>query len=431
MVTWPKTIIPDLPGVEELDERALSTLPRQIASHTSDWTLLEVQSVPDFARRRGFRAIDMRRVLFEFHHGARHDYFDGVCDRILDIDAGLRRRVVGQDPAIDRLIGALAAAGVCLVMRYDPFSPLPVAVKLLLIGSTGVGKTELAKATADEVYGDESRLVHIACASLGTPNAASELLGAGSGYVGYEEGGRLTEGIRRHGGACVVLFDELGKAPVDVHRMLLSAIDDGYLSDARGNRVDLSQTTIIATANFGAEALDLAALGAPRSSSVAGDLTKLPPDEVTQVLYNAARDRFCDPPPALRDARGLELAGGPRWPRCPDHHRGAAGLVEQIISQPPPAGPGPHDRTRTHGRDLPAGMGRPAGVALRRAACARRSPSAPRSRRPPCRARRSRPCQRVQVAVGAAATYVRVDELEEVAIPATPMAGLEDFGSAS
>jgi ATP-dependent Clp protease ATP-binding subunit ClpC len=167
-------------------------------------------------------------------------------DRLLRLEDELRQRVVGQDEAIHAVAEAvrLARAGL-----GEPNKP---TATFLFLGSTGVGKTELAKALAASLFGAESALIRIDMSEYAERHTVSRLIGAPPGYVGYEEGGQLTERVRRRPYS-VVLLDELEKAHPDAHNILLQLFDEGRLTDGKGRTVDFTNTIIIATSNVGSD----------------------------------------------------------------------------------------------------------------------------------------------------------------------------------
>ncbi|MFM0015329.1 ATP-dependent Clp protease ATP-binding subunit [Paraburkholderia sediminicola] len=165
--------------------------------------------------------------------------------KLLEMEKKLRERVVGQDDAVIAVSDAvrLSRAGLGQTNR-------PIAT-FLFLGPTGVGKTELAKALAETVFGDESAVVRIDMSEYMERHAVARLIGAPPGYVGYDEGGQLTERVRRRPYS-VILLDEIEKAHPDVYNVLLQVFDDGRLTDGKGRVVDFSNTIIIATSNLGA-----------------------------------------------------------------------------------------------------------------------------------------------------------------------------------
>jgi ATP-dependent Clp protease ATP-binding subunit ClpC len=167
-------------------------------------------------------------------------------ERLVKLEERLHQRVIGQDEAVKAVSDAvrLARAGLREGRR-------PIAT-FLFLGPTGVGKTELAKALAEAVYGDEDAIVRLDMSEYMERHTVARLIGAPPGYVGYEEGGQLTERVRRRPYS-VVLLDEIEKAHPDVYNALLQVFDDGRLTDGKGRVVDFTNTIIIATSNLGAE----------------------------------------------------------------------------------------------------------------------------------------------------------------------------------
>jgi ATP-dependent Clp protease ATP-binding subunit ClpC len=165
--------------------------------------------------------------------------------KLIDMEDKLRERVIGQDDAVVAVSDAvrLSRAGLGQANR-------PIAT-FLFLGPTGVGKTELAKALAETVFGDEQAVIRIDMSEYMERHAVARLIGAPPGYVGYDEGGQLTERVRRRP-YCVILLDEIEKAHPDVNNVLLQVFDDGRLTDGKGRVVDFSNTIIIATSNLGA-----------------------------------------------------------------------------------------------------------------------------------------------------------------------------------
>ncbi|MBQ2384360.1 MAG: ATP-dependent chaperone ClpB [Oscillospiraceae bacterium] len=172
----------------------------------------------------------------------------GEREKLLSLDETLKKRVVGQEEAVRAVTEAIqrSRAGI-----GDPGRPIG---SFLFLGPTGVGKTELAKTLAQTLFDDESNMVRIDMSEYMEKYAVSRLIGAPPGYVGYEEGGQLTEAVRRRP-YCVVLFDEVEKAHPDVFNVLLQVLDDGRITDSQGRTVDFKNTIIILTSNLGSEYL--------------------------------------------------------------------------------------------------------------------------------------------------------------------------------
>ena len=172
----------------------------------------------------------------------------GEREKILHMEEILHRRVIGQDEAVSRVADAIlrSRAGI-----QDPNRPIG---SFLFLGPTGVGKTELAKALCEALFDDEKNLIRIDMSEYMEKYSVSRLIGAPPGYVGYDEGGQLTEAVRRHPYS-VVLFDEIEKAHPDVWNILLQVLDDGRITDSQGRTVDFKNTILILTSNLGSEAI--------------------------------------------------------------------------------------------------------------------------------------------------------------------------------
>ena len=169
-------------------------------------------------------------------------------ERLVHLEKGLHERVIGQDEAVSALARAIRRARSGL---KDPKRPIG---SFMFLGPTGVGKTELAKALAQEMFGSEDNMIRIDMSEYQERYSASRLVGAAPGYVGYEEGGQLTEKVRQHPYS-VVLLDEVEKANVDIFNLLLQVLDDGFLTDSKGRKVDFRNTILIMTSNLGATQL--------------------------------------------------------------------------------------------------------------------------------------------------------------------------------
>ena len=173
---------------------------------------------------------------------------EGEREKLLHLDDTLHERVIGQDEAVEKVCEAIlrSRAGI-----QNPNRPIG---SVLFLGPTGVGKTELAKALAQALFDDEKNMVRIDMSEYMEKHSVSRLIGAPPGYVGYDEGGQLTEAVRRRP-YCVVLFDEVEKAHPDVFNVLLQVLDDGRITDSQGRTVDFKNTIIILTSNLGSSAI--------------------------------------------------------------------------------------------------------------------------------------------------------------------------------
>ena len=165
--------------------------------------------------------------------------------RLLRLEDELHRRIVGQDEAVTAVAKAIRRGRVGL---KDPKRPIG---SFIFLGPTGVGKTELCKALAEAMFGSENMMIRLDMSEYMEKHTVSRLVGSPPGYVGFEEGGQLTEKVRRNPYS-VILFDEIEKAHPDVFNMLLQILEDGILTDSQGRRVDFKNTVIIMTSNVGA-----------------------------------------------------------------------------------------------------------------------------------------------------------------------------------
>ncbi|MGM9639914.1 MAG: ATP-dependent chaperone ClpB [Faecousia sp.] len=199
-------------------------------------------------------------------------------EKLLKLDETLHRRVVGQDEAVQAVTEAIqrSRAGI-----QDPSRPIG---SFLFLGPTGVGKTELAKSLAEALFDDENNLVRIDMSEYMEKIAVSRLIGAPPGYVGYEEGGQLTEAVRRKPYS-VVLFDEVEKAHPDVFNVLLQVLDDGRITDSQGRTVDFKNTIIILTSNLGSQFL-LDGIGSD------GSISEDARNQVLELLRRSFRPEF-------------------------------------------------------------------------------------------------------------------------------------------
>ncbi|MGV3724679.1 MAG: ATP-dependent chaperone ClpB [Actinomycetota bacterium] len=196
---------------------------------------------------------------------------EGEMHKLLRMEDNLRKRVIGQDPAIGVVANAVRRARAGL---SDPNRPIG---SFIFLGPTGVGKTELARALAEFLFDDERALVRIDMSEFMEKHSVARLIGAPPGYVGYDEGGYLTEAVRRRPYS-VVLFDEIEKAHPDVFNVLLQILDDGRLTDGQGRTVDFKNTVIIMTSNIG--------------SAWIQELSMADPEEMRRKVMEALRMQF-------------------------------------------------------------------------------------------------------------------------------------------
>ena len=202
----------------------------------------------------------------------------GEREKLLNLENILHKRVVGQDTAVRDVADAIlrSRAGI-----QDPNRPTG---SFLFLGPTGVGKTELAKALAEALFDDEKNIVRIDMSEYMEKHSVSRLIGAPPGYVGYDEGGQLTEAVRRKPYS-VVLFDEIEKAHADVLNVLLQVLDDGRITDGQGRTVDFKNTIIILTSNLGSDILI-------NGISENGEITEEAKAEVKDLLHASLRPEF-------------------------------------------------------------------------------------------------------------------------------------------
>ncbi len=197
--------------------------------------------------------------------------------RLLNMEEAIHKRIIGQDEAINTIAKAVRRARTGL---KDPRHPIG---NFIFLGPTGVGKTELVRALAEFMFGNEDTLIRLDMSEFMERHAVARLVGAPPGYVGYEEGGQLTEAVRRKS-YCCILLDEIEKAHPDVFNILLQIFDDGHLTDAKGRRVDFRNSIIVMTSNIGAELI--------RKGAAIGFTTQSDETKSRQESYDRMKEKL-------------------------------------------------------------------------------------------------------------------------------------------
>jgi len=226
-------------------------------------------------------------------------------DKLLHLEEELHKRVVGQDEAIEAVSDAIRRSRAGL---QDPKRPIG---SFIFLGTTGVGKTELAKALADYLFDDENMMTRIDMSEYQEKFSATRLIGAPPGYVGYDEGGQLTEAIRRKPYS-VVLFDEIEKAHPDVFNVLLQVLDDGRLTDNKGRVVNFKNTLIILTSNLGSQLIRENAEKGVDSETTRNQVLELLRQTIRPEFLNRIDETIMFQPlneKQIRDIVGLQIAG--------------------------------------------------------------------------------------------------------------------------
>ena len=212
---------------------------------------------------------DIAEIVSRWTHIPVSKLVQGEREKLLSLPQKLHERVVGQDDAVTAVADSVLRARAGL---KDPKRPI---ASFIFLGPTGVGKTELAKALAEDLFDDERAMIRIDMSEYMEKHSVSRLVGAPPGYIGYDEGGQLTEAVRRRPYS-VILFDEIEKAHHDVFNIFLQILDDGALTDSRGRHVDFKNTIIIMTSNLGSDILlDAAAKGKLEAAQVREEVMNL------------------------------------------------------------------------------------------------------------------------------------------------------------
>lgn len=221
---------------------------------------------------------DIARIVSKWTGIPVSKMLEGEVEKLVEMEDRLRERVIGQDEALRVVANAIRRSRAGL---SDPKRPIG---SFIFLGPTGVGKTETARALAEFLFDDEQAMTRIDMSEYMEKHAVARLIGAPPGYVGYDEGGQLTEAVRRRPYS-VVLFDEIEKAHPEVFNVLLQVLDDGRLTDARGRTVDFKNTVLIMTSNLGAQYLNAEALETEMAFAAASE-------QVLQVLRENFRPEF-------------------------------------------------------------------------------------------------------------------------------------------
>ncbi|MGN0793807.1 MAG: ATP-dependent chaperone ClpB [Aristaeellaceae bacterium] len=264
----------DLNRAAELKYGELPKLKKELAEEEA---IAEASKGEDSLLRDRVTEEEIARIVGRWTGIPVSKLMEGEREKLLHLEDVLHERVIGQDEAVTRVSEAIlrSRAGI-----QDPNRPLG---SFLFLGPTGVGKTELAKALAQALFDDEKNMVRIDMSEYMEKFSVSRLIGAPPGYVGYDEGGQLTEAVRRHPYS-VVLFDEVEKAHPDVFNVLLQVLDDGRITDSQGRTVDFKNTILIMTSNLGSEYL--------LNGIVDGDISPEAREAVDRLLKTHFRPEF-------------------------------------------------------------------------------------------------------------------------------------------
>ncbi len=235
----------DLNRAAELKFGTIPALERELVEQNAK--LAELQKKQKFLKEE-VDAEDIAQVVAKWTHIPVSRLMEGEVQKLIHMEERLEKRVVGQRPAIEAVSNAIRRARSGL---QDPNRPIG---SFIFLGPTGVGKTETAKALAEFLFDDENALIRLDMSEYMEKHSVSRLVGAPPGYVGYDEGGQLTEAVRRRPYS-VVLLDEIEKAHPDVFNVLLQILDDGRLTDSQGRTVDFKNTVLIMTSNLGSQGL--------------------------------------------------------------------------------------------------------------------------------------------------------------------------------
>ena len=234
----------DLARAAELQYGNMHTLTKRLEQEQIELT--SVQGGDQAMLKEEVTADDIAEIVGKWTGIPVSRLMEGEMQKLLKMEEGLHERIVGQDEAVGAVSNAVRRSRSGL---SDPNRPIG---SFIFLGPTGVGKTELARALAELLFDDERAMVRIDMSEYMEKHTVARLLGAPPGYVGYEEGGQLTELVRRRP-YCVILFDEIEKAHPDVFNVLLQLLDDGRLTDGQGRTVDFRNTVIIMTSNIGSQ----------------------------------------------------------------------------------------------------------------------------------------------------------------------------------
>ncbi|MEB2283174.1 MAG: ATP-dependent chaperone ClpB [Myxococcales bacterium] len=234
----------DLNKVAELKYGKLAGLERELAAEEQALELAQDQPATSRLLKEEVDEEDIAEVVARWTHIPVAKLMQGEVEKLLGLEAHLHQRVVGQDEAVRAVADAVVRARSGL---KDPNRPIG---SFIFLGPTGVGKTELARALAEFLFDDEHAMIRIDMSEYMEKHTVARLIGAPPGYVGYDEGGQLTEAVRRRP-YCVILFDEIEKAHSDVFNVMLQILDDGRLTDGHGRTVDFKNSVVIMTSNIG------------------------------------------------------------------------------------------------------------------------------------------------------------------------------------
>ncbi len=215
---------------------------------TVDARFQEIQSSGERMLREEVTADDIAKVVAQWTGIQAAKILQGEKQRLLEMEDAIHRRMINQEEAVTAVANAVRRSRSGLQDRNRPIG------SFIFLGPTGVGKTELCKALAEFLFDDERNMVRIDMSEFMERHSVSRLIGAPPGYVGYEEGGRLTEAVRRHP-YCVLLLDEIEKAHRDVFNILLQLLDDGRLTDGHGRTVNFTNTIVVMTSNIGSQTI--------------------------------------------------------------------------------------------------------------------------------------------------------------------------------